>query len=165
MVMYPRTTFGSKRIRSVEEIIEVVCVCVCVLCVRVCVRPCVCGCVRPCVCVCVCVCVCACVRPCVCVCVCVCTYVRVCVCTIFRCIVFVFAVYLLVLYMCAQIRVWSWLVTNSFGLFTHVNTFLRCLAVVWPETFLFCPLHVFIHLSASLCMAHCALDLAMDHAP
>ena len=43
------------------------------------------------------------------------------------------------------------------------------LAVVWPETFffffLFCPLYVFIHFSAAFCTAHCALDLARDHAP
>ena len=38
-------------------------------------------------------------------------------------------------------------------------------AVVWPETFLFCPLYVFRHFSAAFCMAHCALDLARDHAP
>ena len=32
-----------------------------------------------------------------------------------------------------------------------MSKFLRGLAVVWPETFLFCPLYVFIHLSASFC--------------
>ena len=43
--------------------------------------------------------------------------------------------------------------------------FLRGLAVIWPETFLFCPLYVLIHFSASFCTAHCALDFARDHAP
>ena len=45
----------------------------------------------------------------------------------------VFAVHLLVLNMCTQIRVWSCLVTNNFGLFTDtaVCKFLRGLAVVW----------------------------------
>ena len=33
---------------------------------------------------------------------------------------FAFAVYLLVSYMCAQIRVWSCLVTDDFGLFTEI---------------------------------------------
>ena len=33
---------------------------------------------------------------------------------------FVFAVYLLVSYMCAKIRVWSCLVTGNFGLFTEI---------------------------------------------
>ena len=37
--------------------------------------------------------------------------------------------------------------------------------VVWPETFLFCPLQVFIHFSVSFCTAHCALVFARDHAP
>ena len=56
-------------------------------------------------------------------CVCVC----VCVCVISRCTFFLFAVYLLVSYMCAQIRVWSCLVTDNFGLFTEivVRKFLR----------------------------------------
>ena len=31
--------------------------------------------------------------------------------------------------------------------------------------FLVCPLYVFIHFSAAFCTAHCALDLARDHAP
>ena len=35
---------------------------------------------------------------------------------------------------------------------------------MWPETFLFCPLYVFIHFSAAFCTAHCALDLARDQA-
>ena len=59
-------------------------------------------------CVCVCVCVCVLVGGCVGVCVCVCACVRacvracVCVCAISRCTFFVFAVYLLVSYMCAK---------------------------------------------------------------
>ena len=36
---------------------------------------------------------------------------------------------------------------------------------VWPETLLFCRLYVFIHFPAAFCTAHCALDLAKDHAP
>ena len=35
---------------------------------------------------------------------------------------------------------------------------------VCTETLLFCPWHVFIHFSAAFCTAHCALDLARDHA-
>ena len=31
--------------------------------------------------------------------------------------------------------------------------------------FKFWPLYVFIHFSAAFCTAHCALDLARDHAP
>ena len=80
----------------------------------------------------------------------------------------VFAVYLLVSYMCAQIRVWSCLVTDNFGLFTEIAVckFLCGLAVVWPKTFFIsCPLYVFRHFSAAFCTAHCALDLAKDHAP
>ena len=60
-----------------------------------------------------------------------------------------------------------WLLTTFVCLFTGivVCTFLRGLVVVWPETFLFCPLYVFIHFSVSFCTAHCALDFARDHAP
>ena len=79
-------------------------------------------------------------------------------------VVVVFAVYLLVSYMCAKIRVWSCLVTGNFGLFTEIPVckFLRG----WPKPFLkSCPLYVFIHFSAAFCTAHCALDLAKDHAP
>ena len=43
----------------------------------------------------------------------------VCVCNILL-YIFVFAVYLLVSYMCAQIRVWSCLVTDNCGLFTEI---------------------------------------------
>ena len=52
---------------------------------------------------------------CVCVCVCVCQ------CNIPLSVpIFVFAVYLLESYMCAQVRVWSCLVTDNFGLFTEI---------------------------------------------
>ena len=60
------------------------------------------------------------------------------------------AVYPLVLYiyiMCAQISIWSCLVltTLAYLLKYAVCNFLRGFAVViWPETFLFCPLYVFI---------------------
>ena len=84
--------------------------------------------------------------------------------------IFIFAVYLLVLegLMCIlYIRVWLCLVTDNFGLFTEIAVckLLPGLAAVWPETFLFCPLYVFIHFSASFCTVYCALDLATDHAP
>ena len=120
-------------------------------------RACVRSCVRARVCVCVRACVRACARACVRVCV---QYpaVRFCVCSISTCII----------YVCAQIRVWSCLVTDNFGLFTEiaVSQFLRHdLAVVWPETFLFCLSYVFVHFTAAFCTAHCALDLARDHAP
>ena len=37
---------------------------------------------------------------------------------------FAFAVYLLVLYMCTQIRVWSCLlITDKFGLFTEIDVY------------------------------------------
>ena len=91
----------------------------------------------------------------------------VCVCNI-PLYIFVFAVYLLVSYMCAQIRVWSCLVTDRFGLFTEtvVRKFLRGWRSHGLKPFLnFCPLYVFIHFSAAFCMVHCALDLARDHAP
>ena len=69
--------------------------------------------------------------------------------------------------MCAQIRFWSCLVTDDFGLYTKIAVckFLRGLVVVYSETILFCPLYVSIHFSASFCTAHCALDFARDHAP
>ena len=76
---------------------------------------------------------------------------------------------LLLSYMCAQIRVWSCLVTDNFGLFTDIAVckFLRG----WqscglkPFYFVHCNLCVFIQFSAAFCTAHCALDLARDHAP
>ena len=67
----------------------------------------------------------------------------------------------------AKIRVWSCLVTDNFGLFTEIAVykFLRGWRSYGPKPFfLFCPLYVFIHFSAAFCTAHCALDLAMDHA-
>ena len=55
------------------------------------------------------------------VCVCVCAQARICVsvCNI-PLYIFAFAVYLLVSYMCAEIRVWSCLVADSFGLSTEI---------------------------------------------
>ena len=106
-------------------------------------------------------------------CVCVC----VCVCVQYPAVLFVFAVYLLVSYMCAKIRVWSCLVTGNSGLFTEIPVckFLRGWRAYRPKpsSFFFffffffksCPLYVFIHFSAAFCTAHCALDLAKDHAP
>ena len=81
--------------------------------------------------------------------------------------IFAFAVYPLVSHMCAKIRVWSCLVNDNFGLFTETAV-CKCLSS-WRscgrKPFLFCPLSVFIHFSAAFCTAHCALDLARDHAP
>jgi len=70
---------------------------------------------------------------------------------------FVFAVHLVVFYKCAQIRVWSCLLADNFGLFTEIAVckFLFCLAAVWPDTFLFCPLYVFIILCIVLYGALC----------
>ena len=95
-----------------------------------------------------------------------CVYVRVCVCNI-PLYIFVFAVYLPASYMCAKIRVWSCLVTDNFGLFTEIAVckFLCGWQSYGLKTFLFWPLYVFIHFSAAFCMAHCALDIARDHAP
>ena len=84
---------------------------------------------------------------------CVCVCVRACVHNIPQ-YSFTFAVYLPVLHMCIQIRVWS---CKCLFTETAVHKFLRGWAILWPETFLFCPLHVFIHFSASFCRAHCAL--------
>ena len=88
------------------------------------------------------------------------------------------------MYMCVYayvcISVWVPLSLSSFerlvfsdlsfplhGLFTEiaVSKFLHGLVVVLPETFLFYPLYVLIHFSASFCMVHTALDLTRDHAP
>ena len=56
--------------------------------------------------------------------------------------------------------------TGSFSLLkSRCMQILAWLAVVLPETFLFCPLYVFIHCSAAFCTTHCALDLARAHAP
>ena len=54
---------------------------------------------------------------------------------------------------------------RSFKHFKCCMQILAWLVVVWPETFLFCPLYVFIYFSAAFCTAHCALDLARYHAP
>ena len=87
-------------------------------------------------------CVRACMRACVCVCVCACNIPL---------YIFVFAVYLLVSYKCAQIRVWSCLVIDKFGLFTEIAVckFLRGWRLYSLNPFLFCPLYVFIHFSAA----------------
>ena len=86
---------------------------------------------------------------CVCVCVCVCVHN-------IPLYIFVFAVYLLVLYICAQIRLWSCLVTNNFGLFTD---FYFILSIVCFYTF-FC-----IFLYGALCprfgMGSCAIEMSI----
>ena len=105
---------------------------------------------------------CACVRACVCVC-------------NIPLYFFVFAVYLLVSYMCAKSEFGHvWLLATLVYLlkFLYVNS---CVVggrigrnLVFFFFFFFyksCPLYVFIHFSAAFCTAHCALDLAKDHAP
>ena len=66
----------------------------------------------------------------------------------------------------------SRLVTDNFGLFNEIAvcTLLRALAVIRSKIFLFCLLYVFIKnffvvVAAAVCRAHCALDIARDHAP
>ena len=62
--------------------------------------------------------------------------------------------------MCAQIKVWSCLLTDTFGLFTEITVckFMRDLVIVCPENILY----IF---SASFCTVHCAPELARDYAP
>ena len=57
-----------------------------------------------------------------------------------------------------------WLLTTLIYLLKLLYGILAWLVVVWPETFLFCPLYVFIDFSAAFCTAYCALDLARDQA-
>ena len=47
------------------------------------------------------------------------------------------------------------------------NSYFTCVweSVVKKDLFLFCPLYMFIHFSASFCTAHCALHLARVHEP
>ena len=73
----------------------------------------------------------------------------VCVCNI-PLYVFVLAVYLLVSYMCAKIRVWSCLVTGNFGLFTEIPVckFLRGLRAYSPKPFL----KYFLYLVHCMCL-------------
>ena len=78
--------------------------------------------------------------------------VCVCVCNILL-YIFVFAVYLLVSYMCAQIRVWSCLVTGNFGLFTEIAIYICKFVRGWrsyglkPFYFVHCMcLYIFLHL-------------------
>ena len=98
---------------------------------------------------------------CVCVCVCVCNIPP---------YIFVFAVYLLV-YTCVLKsefgHVWL-LATLVYVLkFLYVNSCVVGGRIARNLSFNFipCPLYVFIHFSAVFCTAHCALDLAKDHAP
>ena len=73
----------------------------------------------------------------VCVCVCVCVRARARNIPLYF---FVFAVYLLVSYMCAKIRVWSCLVTGNFGLFTEIPVckFLRGWRAYSPKPSFLC---------------------------
>ena len=89
-----------------------------------------------------CVCVHALARACMCVCVCVCPISR---------RTFLYLQYIYVLHMCAQIRVWSCLVTDNFGLFTEIAVckFLRGWWSYGPK-----PFH-FVH-----CMC---LDIFLQH--
>ena len=94
--------------------------------------------------------------------------VCVCVCNI-PLYIFVFAVYLLISYMCAQIRVWSCLVTDNFGLcITEIAVckFLRGWRSYGLESFylVHCMcLYIFLQLFVRRIV--CSLDLARDHAP
>ena len=58
-----------------------------------------------------------------------------------------------------------WLLTTLVYLLKllYVNSSVVGGRMAW-NLFLFCPLYVFIHVSAAFCTAHCALDLARDHA-
>ena len=56
--------------------------------------------------------------------------------------------------------------------FLYVNSCVVCGRIarnlyfyIYFYFYISCPLSVFIHLSAAFCTAHCALDLAKDHAP
>ena len=55
------------------------------------------------------------------------------------------------------------------GLFTEIAVYMQILAwlaVVWSETFLFVRcMCLYIFFLQLFCTAHCALDLARDHAP
>ena len=92
--------------------------------------------------------------------VCVCGYARACVSMQYPAVHFcVCNISTCIIYVCSD---------HSFGhvlLLTTSVYLLKLLYVnsslVWPETFLFCPLCV----SASFCTAHCALNFARDHAP
>ena len=65
-----------------------------------------------------------------------------------------------IIYVCSDLVVF--ILADKFGLFTEIAVcnFLRGLAVVLVRNFLFCLLHVCMHFRT----AHCALELAMDHA-
>ena len=69
--------------------------------------------------------------------------------------------------MCAQIRVWSCLVTDNFGLFTEIVVckFLHGWLSYDLKPFYFVHCMCLYIFAAAFCMAHCALDLARDHAP
>ena len=77
--------------------------------------------------------------------------VHFCTCSLSICIIYI--------YVCSDQSLVC-LVADNFGLFTKIAVckFLHGLVVVWPETFLFCPLYVFIHFSAAFCAARHALD-------
>ena len=98
--------------------------------------------------------VCACAHVCGCAWVCVCVRVWVNMCVRYAAVQFcVCSMSTCIIYLCSG---------HCLFIETAVYEFL---VVIWPKTFLFCPLCVFMHFSASFCMAHCALDLARDHVP
>ena len=80
---------------------------------------------------------------------------------------FVFVVYLLVSYTYAEIRDWSCLVTDNFGLFTEIAVwkFLRGWQSYGLKPFYFVHGMCLYIFAAAFCTAHCALDLARNHAP
>ena len=80
--------------------------------------------------------------------------------------IFVFAIYLLVSYMCAQIRVWSCLVTTNLGLFTGIAVckFLCGWRSYGPKPF-YCVhcmcLEIFLRLLYdALCPRSCAIEMS-----
>ena len=91
--------------------------------------------------------------------------VCVCVCAISHC-TFLYLQYIYLYYTCVLKSEFGhvWLLTTVVYLLKllYVNSW--WLAVVWSETFKKM-LYVFMHFSAAFCTAHCALDLARDHAP
>ena len=101
-----------------------------------------------------------------CVCVCVC----VCVCAISRC-TFLYLQYIYLYHTCVLKSEFGhvWLLATLVYLlkFLYVNSCVvgGRIARNLYFNFISCPFYVFIHLSAAFCTAHCALDLAKDHAP
>ena len=101
-----------------------------------------------------------------CVCVCVCERES----AISRC-TFLYLQYIYLYHTCVLkskfVHVWLLATLVYLLKFLYVNSCVvgRRIARNLYFNFMFCPLYVFIHFSAAFCTAHCALDLANDHAP